>query len=41
MRKSPRRAAPLLMLAWLASANGARADGWEIDLDGRLVSSNA
>jgi hypothetical protein len=41
MRKSPRRAAPLLMLAWLASANGARADGWEIDLDGRLVNSNA
>ncbi len=41
MRKNPRRAAPLLMLAWLASANGARADGWEIDLDGRLVSSNA
>lgn len=41
MRKTSRRAAPLLMLAWLAGANAARADGWEIDLDGRLVSSNA
>jgi hypothetical protein len=41
MRSRPRRAAPLLLLAWLAGAGGAWADGWEIDLDGRLVSSNA
>ncbi|HVH84820.1 MAG TPA: hypothetical protein VM713_10945, partial [Steroidobacteraceae bacterium] len=31
----------LAPLAWLALAATARADGWELDLDGRLVSSNA
>ena len=36
-----RRASLLLPLAWLALAGAARADGWELDLDGRLVSSNA
>ncbi|HEV2285702.1 MAG TPA: hypothetical protein VGR80_06650 [Steroidobacteraceae bacterium] len=41
MRQGSRRAAPLLMLAWLVAASGARADGWEIDLDGRLLSSDA
>jgi hypothetical protein len=34
-------AAALLMLASLAGAPGARAEGWELSLDGRLVSSNA
>jgi hypothetical protein len=34
-------AAALLPLAWLALAAGARAQGWELSLDGRLVSSNA
>ena len=36
-----RRAAALLPLAWALLATGAHADGWELDLDGRLVSSNA
>ncbi len=36
-----RLAALLLPLGWLALAATARADGWELDLDGRLVSSNA
>jgi hypothetical protein len=31
----------LLPLAWLALAAAARGDGWELDLDGRLVSSDA
>lgn len=31
----------LAPLAWLVFAAGAHADGWELDLDGRLVSSNA
>jgi len=34
-------AAVLLPLAWLALAPGARADGWELSVDGRLVGSNA
>jgi hypothetical protein len=33
--------AALLPLAWLALAGAARADGWELDLDGRLLSSDA
>lgn len=36
-----RLASLLVPLAWLALAAAARADGWELDLDGRLVSSNA
>lgn len=36
-----RRAFELAPLAWLALATVVRADGWEVDLDGRLVSSNA
>ena len=36
-----RLAALLLPLTCLALASAARADGWELDLDGRLVSSNA
>jgi len=36
-----RRAARLVPLAWLALGAIARADGWELDLDGRLVSSDA
>ncbi|HXY97330.1 MAG TPA: hypothetical protein VEH00_10190 [Steroidobacteraceae bacterium] len=36
-----RLAALLLPLTCLALAAAARADGWELDLDGRLVSSNA
>jgi hypothetical protein len=37
----PRLASLLLPLASLAIATCARADGWELDLDGRLVSSDA
>lgn len=40
-RTMPRLAALFLPLGWLALAATARADGWELDLDGRLVSSNA
>jgi hypothetical protein len=36
-----RLASLLVPLGWLALAAAARADGWELDLDGRLVSSNA
>jgi hypothetical protein len=36
-----RLAARLVPLAWLALSAAARADGWELDLDGRLVSSDA
>lgn len=36
-----RAAVALLSLAALTLAAGAHADGWELDLDGRLVSSNA
>ena len=36
-----RRAAQLVPLVWLALSAIARADGWELDLDGRLVSSDA
>lgn len=41
MRPAPHCAALLLPLASLVHAGGARADGWEIDLDGRLVRSDA
>jgi len=41
MRERTRIARMLLLLAGLALVSGARADGWEVDLDGRLVSSNA
>jgi hypothetical protein len=34
-------AVQLLPLAWLALGAAARADGWELSLDGRLVSSDA
>ena len=37
----PRLASLLLPLAWFALASYARADGWELDLDGRLLSSDA
>ncbi|MGP8034851.1 MAG: hypothetical protein ACLPQ6_12025 [Steroidobacteraceae bacterium] len=40
-RLLPRSAAWLLMLAWLALGSVAHADGWELSLDGRAVSSNA
>jgi hypothetical protein len=40
-RLLPRRAAWLLPLAWLALGSVAHADGWELSLDGRAVSSNA
>ncbi|MGO9803791.1 MAG: hypothetical protein ACLPTM_03255 [Steroidobacteraceae bacterium] len=40
-RLLPRSAAWLLMLAWLALGSLAHADGWELSLDGRAVSSNA
>lgn len=36
-----RGAVVLLPLAWALLAGTAHADGWELDLDGRLVSSNA
>ena len=40
-RPLPRLAPRVLPLVWLVLAANARADGWELDLDGRLVSSNA